>query len=375
MADPRAVVPYHDPYDSGPYTEIMNLLNDSEHPRIVENNIPPLEGSLASPNPNPMFDEEIQDVDEPLMDQAMWDFIYGSDNGGEGINSQAGPSQIFTESSGTNPPRGDGNEQNHGFGNVRPLSVWPLPSDPINCTFCQVFREIVHFNSDNVMKLEIHGRLGVICHAILQSRPNANVNSSGNHQYQMLDFCKTPGEEVKQFLMQYCLERKLEGYIMQQDPLTFFYEALCVGVDWDAILNPTDDFDFPPSPPDSGTAGDMEKPAAVQPEAAEHEIETNPRISLAEQRERTANMTLDDLRDYVHLPIEKAARRLNVCPTVVKRICRRNGLRRWPSRKITSINRQISRLRPSLDSDDAETRVHAEAEISRLEREIAELVP
>ncbi|KAH0969795.1 hypothetical protein GBA52_028391 [Prunus armeniaca] len=33
----------------------------------------------------------------------MWDFIYGSDNGGEGINSQAGPSQIFTESSGTNP--------------------------------------------------------------------------------------------------------------------------------------------------------------------------------------------------------------------------------------------------------------------------------
>lgn len=147
MADPRAVVPYHDPYDSGPYTEIMNLLNDSEHPRIDENNIPPLEGSLASPNPTPMFDEEIQDVDEPLMDQTMWDFIYGSGNGGEGINSQAGPSQIFTESSGTNPPRGDGNEQNHGLGNVRPLSVWPLPSDPINCTFCQVFREIVHFNS------------------------------------------------------------------------------------------------------------------------------------------------------------------------------------------------------------------------------------
>lgn len=58
---------------------------------------------------------------------------------------------------------------------------------------------------------------------------------------------------MKQFLMQYCLERKLEGYIMQQDPLTFFYEALCVGVDWDVILNPTDDFNFPPSPLDSGS--------------------------------------------------------------------------------------------------------------------------
>lgn len=35
--------------------------------------------------------------------------------------------------------------------------------------------------------------------------------------------------------MQYCLQRKLEGYVMQQDPLAFFYEALCVGLEWDDI--------------------------------------------------------------------------------------------------------------------------------------------
>lgn len=52
------------------------------------------------------------------------------------------------------------------------------------------------------------------------------------------------------------------------------------------------------------------------------------------QRQRTGRLTLFDLREYLHLPIEEAARRMNVCPTVVKKICRRNGLTRWPHRKV-----------------------------------------
>lgn len=38
---------------------------------------------------------------------------------------------------------------------------------------------------------------------------------------------------MKQFLVQYCEERKQAGYTMLQDPLLTFYEALCVGADWD----------------------------------------------------------------------------------------------------------------------------------------------
>lgn len=52
------------------------------------------------------------------------------------------------------------------------------------------------------------------------------------------------------------------------------------------------------------------------------------------QRQRTGRLTLSDLREYLHLPIEEAARRMNVCPTVVKKICRRHGLTRWPYRKV-----------------------------------------
>lgn len=36
---------------------------------------------------------------------------------------------------------------------------------------------------------------------------------------------------MKQFLIQYCDDRKREGYIMLQDPLSNFYGALCTGLD------------------------------------------------------------------------------------------------------------------------------------------------
>lgn len=55
------------------------------------------------------------------------------------------------------------------------------------------------------------------------------------------------------------------------------------------------------------------------------------------QRERAGRMTLNDFEDYFHLPIEEAARALNLCPTVVKKICRRFGMNRWPHRKVSFV--------------------------------------
>ena len=34
----------------------------------------------------------------------------------------------------------------------------------------------------------------------------------------------------------------------------------------------------------------------------------------------------------------------DICPTVLKKICRRHGLKRWPNRRIRSINKQIALL-------------------------------
>lgn len=54
------------------------------------------------------------------------------------------------------------------------------------------------------------------------------------------------------------------------------------------------------------------------------------------QRERAAKMKLSDFSDYFHLPIDDAAKEVNLCPTVVKKICRKEGLARWPHRKVPS---------------------------------------
>lgn len=56
----------------------------------------------------------------------------------------------------------------------------------------------------------------------------------------------------------------------------------------------------------------------------------------SEQRQRAGRMTVNDLKEYLHLPISEAAKKMNLCLTVVKKICRRSGLRRWPYRKVLS---------------------------------------
>ena len=43
---------------------------------------------------------------------------------------------------------------------------------------------------------------------------------------------------------------------------------------------------------------------------------------------------MSDLAKHFHLPINIAAKELGICPTVLKKICRRNGMRRWPHRKV-----------------------------------------
>ncbi|KAK1263659.1 Protein RKD3 [Acorus gramineus] len=49
-------------------------------------------------------------------------------------------------------------------------------------------------------------------------------------------------------------------------------------------------------------------------------------------------MRLKDLVGYFHLPITSAAKELQVCSTALKKVCRRNGVKRWPHRKVTRLS-------------------------------------
>ena len=65
---------------------------------------------------------------------------------------------------------------------------------------------------------------------------------------------------------------------------------------------------------------------------------------LTLQRERTGKLKMIDLAQHFHLPINAAAKELGICPTVLKKICRRNGMRRWPHRKVGKLEYKCSEL-------------------------------
>lgn len=68
----------------------------------------------------------------------------------------------------------------------------------------------------------------------------------------------------------------------------------------------------------------------------------------------TTNITLETLSLLYHLPTQEAAKKLEVCPTIFKRICRKQGLKRWPYRKIHSINSLIESLEKTIKANEGE---------------------
>ena len=81
--------------------------------------------------------------------------------------------------------------------------------------------------------------------------------------------------------------------------------------------------------------------------------------------------SVHEVAQHFHRPINEASKFLNICPTVLKKICRKAGLPRWPHRKLQSIHRELLKLRTLLN-DNAQTKEQIQGlqgRISHLERE------
>eukprot|EP00657_Telonema_sp_P-1_P011375 TRINITY_DN6459_c0_g1_i2.p1 TRINITY_DN6459_c0_g1~~TRINITY_DN6459_c0_g1_i2.p1 ORF type:complete len:173 (+),score=28.34 TRINITY_DN6459_c0_g1_i2:245-763(+) len=52
-------------------------------------------------------------------------------------------------------------------------------------------------------------------------------------------------------------------------------------------------------------------------------------------------LEFDVLKEHFHLPMVDVAKKFGICTTVFKRMCRNHGIKRWPYRKLQSIERRM----------------------------------
>ncbi|KAK9809776.1 hypothetical protein WJX73_005055 [Symbiochloris irregularis] len=65
-------------------------------------------------------------------------------------------------------------------------------------------------------------------------------------------------------------------------------------------------------------------------------------------------LRLADLQSQFGVGLKEAANRLGICPTTLKRACRRHGIQRWPRRQLLKLSRAIDQIKASTNPEDGE---------------------
>ncbi|XP_073116423.1 uncharacterized protein [Elaeis guineensis] len=296
------------PFDSLPNSTEFHS-RDDDVLQFLEFSDPDYGQPLALPAPP--NDEATMELPDMIQDASFWDFDVQ-----QPVNKQF----VLAD---------------HGVGNFEaippvnheiPATSTPHPQVPpstIDCSGCQVLREVVHSNGSQNLKLSVHGGPGTFYHAILDVYHNIHGFPPAAEQ-SYIDLRTRSFDWVKNFLINYGLLRVHDNYVILQDTLSVFYDALCANMRY--VAASTDTVNVSTSP-ESGLC--QSRPVEVD---CSHPVRTL-KTGIAAQRERTGSMQLRDLIDYFHLPIADAAKELGICTTALKKICRKHGMPRWPHRK------------------------------------------
>ncbi|KDO31468.1 hypothetical protein SPRG_04083 [Saprolegnia parasitica CBS 223.65] len=80
----------------------------------------------------------------------------------------------------------------------------------------------------------------------------------------------------------------------------------------------------------------------------------------------TKLISIDELRDHFDQPIVEVARHFGICITLMKKVCRRNGIKRWPHRQIRSLTKSISSMEAAMMTANVSEREKYEEQIRSL---------
>ncbi|KAJ0232599.1 RWP-RK domain protein [Hirschfeldia incana] len=224
------------------------------------------------------------------------------------------------------------------------------------CTYCNLLRQLVHATGQEMMRLDLYGGIGYFCHAIIETRRFDGFNEL---RYQTCHLMDVKMADVKKFIEDYCAARAAGGFVIIQDSNADFYQAMNACTTNSQSLAST-----------LATRDDIPVSLAMPPAV---KVKGKPRrqTNLSAQRKRTRKLTVKDMSELFELPIEQAARRLRICTTAVKKICRRGEVYRWPQRKLKSLREKVAAQKSVVSkSTDARVRAQAEEKMENFEKQI-----
>ncbi|KAK7265798.1 hypothetical protein RJT34_33421 [Clitoria ternatea] len=91
----------------------------------------------------------------------------------------------------------------------------------------------------------------------------------------------------------------------------------------------------------------------------------------------TRMLTRKTISEYFYMPITKAAKELNVGLTLLKKRCRELGIRRWPHRKLMSLQTLINNVQElgKEEGNESEEKLRNAVEILEKEKKLLEEMP
>jgi hypothetical protein len=106
--------------------------------------------------------------------------------------------------------------------------------------------------------------------------------------------------------------------------------------------------------------GDACAPAAAKPAAkctgVKRKAQANKDAKDCVKRE---GISFEALSKFFHMPLVQTAKDFGVCATVLKKRCRELGIKRWPYRKVRSLNRSVDKTETNTDKTVLEAQITA----------------